>query len=115
MTDREGVDRPPLDEKASSRTVHYPKDLDSRPPGVGNLPRSETFDGTRPPSLAGSEDDDDDESDYDWSAEEDLADEEANFGQKISTKKEQKGWGFKRQVLYQVTCFMDSVVYVRCH
>lgn len=108
MKDREGINRPPLDEKTSSRAVHYPKNLDNRPPGLVNLPRSETFDGSRPPSLAGSDDDEDDESDYDWSAEEDLAEEEAKFEWKMGVKGDRKSWGVKKTITFLFSSLIGS-------
>lgn len=44
----------------------------------------------------------DDSSDYDWSGEEDLVDEEAKFEKKMGLKTKPQGWGVKR---YVYSCF----------
>lgn len=51
---------------------------------------------SRASSIAGTEDDYEEDSDYDWSGEEDLADEEAKFEKQMGQKKKRTGWGPKR-------------------
>ncbi|KAK7054887.1 hypothetical protein VNI00_003350 [Paramarasmius palmivorus] len=48
-----------------------------------------------PPSTTGT-DEEENESDFDWSGEEDLGDEEAKFEQRMGVAQKRKGWGFKR-------------------
>jgi len=82
--------------KAARPTVHYPDDLDR---GPGPTPTHRWYyssDGlnSRPSSIVGT--DDEDSEDYDWSGEEDLADEEAKFEERMGVRNEPTGWSFKR-------------------
>lgn len=80
-----------VDEKAPLKGVHYPSDLDSLP----HRPAIVRVDSDAP-SVAGTDEEYEEDSDYDWSGEEDLVDEEAKFEEQMGKKTKQKGWGFKR-------------------
>jgi hypothetical protein len=54
---------------------------------------------SRASSVAGT-DDEDDGSDYDWSGEDDLIDEETKFEERMGIKQKKKGWGPKRFVTF---------------
>lgn len=95
MDDDRTGEKPLSDEKP--KVVHYPEDVGRRPPGLGALPRFESHDNTIAPSLAGT-DDEDDQSDYDWSGDEDLVDEEEKFEKKMGVQQKPKGWGLARSV-----------------
>lgn len=82
----------------TARTVHYPENLGRRPPGLGALPYFESHTGSNTPSLVGT--DDEDESDYDWSGEEDLVEEEEKFEKKMGVKQKQRGCGIKRYIAW---------------
>ena len=99
-------------EHVKKPTVHYPDDVKPEHPfsfslhqrtdsseglplnggGPGSAP------GSRAASLAGTDDENDGDEDYDWSDEEDLIDEEAKFEKHMGVKVGKKGWGFKRYV-----------------
>ena len=79
------------DEKAPLKGVHYPSDLDSLP----HRPTIIRVDSDAP-SAAGTDEEYEEDSDYDWSGEEDLVDEEAKFEEQMGKKAKRKGWGFKR-------------------
>lgn len=87
----------------TTKAVHYPDNLGRRPPGLGSLPRFESQTPSGPPSLAGTDDEED--SDYDWSGEEDLVEEEEKFEKKMGVKQKRQGCGFKRYVGY-VQCIV---------
>jgi len=96
------------DEMATTtKAVHYPENLGGRPPGLGSLPRFESQTGSNTPSLAGT--DDDEESDYDWSGEEDLVEEEEKFEKKMGVKQKQRGCSFKRVMTFLFSSFIGSV------
>jgi hypothetical protein len=81
-------------------TVHYPSDVKHAPSyheRAATFPpnRADTGPSSRASSVAGT-DDEDDGSDYDWSGEEDLVDQEAKFEQQMGVKHKRTGWGFKR-------------------
>ena len=76
-------------------TVHYPEDLVHTPPAqYSNTPPKLD---SRAPSFAGTDDDDDDE-EFDWSGDEDLADEEAKFSEKMGVNLRVRRWTFWRFV-----------------
>ena len=83
-----------VDEKAPSplKGVHYPSDLN--PPHI-HRPAIIRIDSDAP-SLAGTDDEFEEDSDYDWSGEDDLVDEEAKFEEQMGKGAKQKGWGPKR-------------------
>ncbi|TFK56013.1 hypothetical protein OE88DRAFT_1621194 [Heliocybe sulcata] len=64
---------------------------------------------SRAPSRAETEDEYEDEDNYDWSAEEDLVDEEAKFEAKMGTRKIRKGWGPKRIFTLLFSTLLGSV------
>ena len=81
-----------VDEKAPLKGVHYPSDLNSPPVHRPAIIRVDSD----APSVAGTDDEYEEDSDYDWSGEEDLVDEEAKFEEQMGKKAKRKGWGFKR-------------------
>jgi hypothetical protein len=89
-----------VDRKPSA--VHYPSDVKQAPDDhhTGHaLPHVDSRASSRPPSVAGTDDEGSDEDDYDWSGEEDLVDEAAKFEQKIgNAKAKRKRWGFRKSV-----------------
>ena len=84
-----------VDEKAPLKGVHYPSDLASLPVHRPAIIRVDSD----APSAAGTDDEYEEDSDYDWSGEEDLVDEEAKFEEQMGKKPKRKGWGFKRYAL----------------
>lgn len=111
------MEKPVLDEKGrfpeqqdasneqqnAKPTVHYHQDTNSPAPEYAGGPsraNSFPFHHSRQSSYATSDDGEDDDEDYDWSAEEDLVDEEAKFESQMGIKQKGKGWGPKRSVLY---------------
>ncbi|KAJ3760988.1 Mechanosensitive ion channel-domain-containing protein [Lentinula raphanica] len=110
--------------------VHYPESIDLEPIPVvsgdvspaanrANLKLEEipsrdfNRSGTNSPadaiSLAGT-DDEEDESDYDWSGEDDLVDEEAKFEQQMGVKPKRTGWGFKRIITLLFSSLLGSTL-----
>ncbi|THV05377.1 hypothetical protein K435DRAFT_816370 [Dendrothele bispora CBS 962.96] len=87
----------PVDTKPK---VHYPENIQERQP---------SYTGTQPDtvSLAGTDDEEVD-SDYDWSGEEDLLDQEAKFEEKFGVKRKRKGWGFKRIITLLFSSLIGS-------
>ena len=81
-----------LDEKVPQKGVHYPSDLET--PTI-HRPAIIRVDSDAP-SVAGTDDEFEEDSDYDWSGEEDLVDEEAKFEEHMGKKPKRKGWGSKR-------------------
>lgn len=81
-----------VDEKAPLKGVHYPSDLGS--PHV-HRPAIIRVDSDAP-SVAGTDDEYEEDSNYDWSGEEDLIDEEIKFEEQMGKKQKQKGWNLKR-------------------
>ncbi|KAF8897125.1 Mechanosensitive ion channel-domain-containing protein [Infundibulicybe gibba] len=77
-------------------TVHY-QDSPTHPAAPAYHARYDSGDllSSRPPSIAGTDDEDEPE-DYDWSGEEDLVDEEAKFEERMGVKQKPQGWGPKR-------------------
>jgi len=89
-----------VDEKAPLKGVHYASDLDSpsvHPPAIIRVDSDV-------PSVAGTDDEYDKNSDYDWSGEEDLVDEEAKFEEQMGKGEKRKGWGPKRHVQFGSCC-----------
>lgn len=80
------------DEKAPLKGVHYPSDLNPPPAHRPAIIRADSD----VPSVAGTDDEYEEESDYDWSGEEDLVDEEAKFEEQMGKKPKPKGWGPRR-------------------
>jgi hypothetical protein len=90
--------------------VHYRDDVQhvegsyANTPAATNTPSLPLYEpaadgpSSQPPSIAGT-DDEGEEDEFDWSAEDDLADEEAKFERQAGIKRKQHGWGFKRSVL----------------
>ncbi|KAJ3841228.1 Mechanosensitive ion channel-domain-containing protein [Lentinula raphanica] len=110
--------------------VHYPESIDLEPIPVvsgdvspaanrANMKLEEipsrdfNRSGTNSPadaiSLAGT-DDEEDESDYDWSGEDDLVDEEAKFEQQMGVKPKRTGWGFKRIITLLFSSLLGSTL-----
>ena len=92
--DDKSADSPVLEdnEKAPLKGVHYPPDLTTPPvhrPAIIHVDSDVT-------SVAGTDDEYEGDSDYDWSGEEDLVDEEAKFEEHMGIKPKRKGWGAKR-------------------
>jgi len=71
--------------------VHYSENV--RPSHAG-MRQDSDFMSSRAASLAGPEDGDSE--DYDWSAEEDLVDEEVKFEKQMGVKDKPRGWGLRR-------------------
>ena len=93
--DEKSTDNPvmPEDEKAPLKAVHYPSDL-GPPPGL-HRPVITRIDSDAP-SVAGTDEENEEDSDYDWSDEEDLVEEEAKFEERMGKKQKPKGWGPRR-------------------
>ncbi|KAJ3734469.1 Mechanosensitive ion channel-domain-containing protein [Lentinula guzmanii] len=111
--------------------VHYPESIDLEPVPVVSgdvvspaankaqlrLEEIPTRDfnrsGTNSPadaiSLAGT-DDEEDHSDYDWSGEDDLVDEEAKFEQQMGVRSKRTGWGFKRIITLLFSSLLGSTL-----
>ncbi|KAG5635453.1 hypothetical protein H0H81_011192 [Sphagnurus paluster] len=108
VTDDESETLPDEFDTSKSRpTVHY---IDQLNPDAAPAPaytRSDSADITSRPSSIAT--DDEDSEDYDWSGEEDLADEEANFEERMGLRKtERKGWGFKRIITLLFSTIIGS-------
>lgn len=118
------MEKPDLDEKGrfpeqqdasneqqnAKPTVHYHQDTNSPAPEYAGGPsraNSFPFHHSRQSSYATSDDGEDDDEDYDWSAEEDLVDEEAKFESQMGIKQKRKGWGPKRSVFF--ICMPPSI------
>lgn len=87
----------PIDDVKAKPTVHYVDSNTARPAGLVQASSSRFQDevSSRPPSIAGTDDEEEEEV-YDWSGEEDLVDEEAKFEERMGKKQKNKTWGFKR-------------------
>ncbi|KAF5370064.1 hypothetical protein D9758_001387 [Tetrapyrgos nigripes] len=92
----EGGKSAPVDSKPK---VHYPEHVQQPEPTyrthLDNV------------SLAGTDDDEDD-SDYNWSDEEDLVDQEAKFEEKFGVKRKSQGWGLKRIITLLFSTLIGS-------
>jgi hypothetical protein len=84
--------------KAPLKGVHYPSGLASLPVHRPAIIRVDSD----APSVAGTDDEYEEDSDYDWSGEEDLVDEEAKFEEHMGVKPKRKGWSFKRYALTNI-------------
>ena len=80
------------DEKVPLKGVHYPSDLNPPPVHRPVFIRTDSD----APSVAGTDDEYEEDSNYDWSGEEDLVDEEVKFEEQMGKKHKPKGWGPKR-------------------
>lgn len=80
------------DEKAPLKGVHYPSDLNLPPVNHPPVIRADSD----APSVAGTDEEYEEDSNYDWSGEEDLVDEEVKFEEQMGKKQKPKGWGPKR-------------------
>jgi len=81
--------------QSALRTVHYPEELIHTPsPQYINTPPKLD---SRAPSFVGT-DDDDEEEEFDWSDDEDLADEEAKFSKKMGVNLRARRWTIWRFV-----------------
>ncbi|KAI0069128.1 hypothetical protein BV25DRAFT_1818080 [Artomyces pyxidatus] len=87
---------------APKPSVHYPDDVHVAI-GARDLPQrldsdspSRTAVHSRASSIAGTDDEEDESEDYDWSAEEDLVDEQAKYQQKMGITQRRTGLGFRR-------------------
>jgi hypothetical protein len=95
-----GIERPgDLDDIGAAQpklTVHYPDHVHegSTPGYVNQIPVLES----RASSIMGTDDerDEEDEEHYDWSAEEDLEDQHAEYEKQMGIKSKPKGWGIKK-------------------
>ncbi|EGO01583.1 hypothetical protein SERLA73DRAFT_85328 [Serpula lacrymans var. lacrymans S7.3] len=75
-------------------TVHYPDDINDEPaPSYFNSPPKLE---SRTSSVAGTDDEEEDGDDFDWSGEEDLVEQEANFEKQMGVKLKPRGWGIAR-------------------
>lgn len=91
------------DEKAPIKGVHYPPDLNSPPAHRPAIIRVDSD----IPSVAGTDDEYEEDSNYDWSGEEDLVDEEVKFENQMGKKLKPKGWGPRRHAQLN-TPYTDS-------
>lgn len=92
--------------------VHYPSDVKGPPSpdhhGVG-LPHTDTV-SSRASSVVGTDDEDDDGDDYDWSGEEDLVDEEAKFEKSMTSNRSHgRRWGFRRILSFLLGSLIGSI------
>lgn len=78
-------------------TVHYPTDVSLRE-GLAyqKIPNMPPIDSRASSVASGDERDEDEVEEYDWSAEEDLEDQEAQFEKQMGVKAKPQGWGPKR-------------------
>ena len=74
-------------------SVHYPEELAAPSAQYFNTPPKLD---SRTPSFAGTDDEDDDRDEFDWSGDEDLADEEAKFSERMGVKLKTKRWSILR-------------------
>jgi hypothetical protein len=78
-------------------TVHYPTDVHEVP--VLRYRNGPPKVDPRPTSMVTTDDEHEDENDgenYDWSAEDDLEDQEAEYEKQMGVKTKPEGWGIKR-------------------
>ncbi|KAF5393674.1 hypothetical protein D9757_000348 [Collybiopsis confluens] len=123
-----GVDKWEGELRDTKPKVHYPESVNLEPVPVistgsvgsnkANLriddfpPPNRNFTGDASPaadtaSLAGTDDEDSD-SDYDWSGEDDLVDQEAKFEHKMGVQRKKSGWGFKRIIALLFSSLLGS-------
>lgn len=79
---------------ARSTAVHYPEELEHA--------HSAQYFNTPPnaPSFAGTDEDDNEDDEFDWSGDEDLADEEAKFGKQMGVNLRARRWTIWRFVRF---------------
>ena len=78
-------------------TVHYPHQLPGYAPPMPDAIA---------PSMIGTDEEHEDEEDgedYDWSADEDLDEQQVEFEKQMGIKRKPRGWGFTRYILYQLS------------
>lgn len=93
--DSQGSD---ISQKQSARpTVHYPEELHAPSAQYINTPPKLE---SRAPSFAGTDDEDDDDDEFDWSGDEDLADEEVKFGKQMGVNFRARRWTIWRFVRF---------------
>ncbi|KAF9008845.1 Mechanosensitive ion channel-domain-containing protein [Cyathus striatus] len=89
------------------KAVHYPDNVKPALPYPYTRQDSD-FMSSRTPSIAATDDDDD--SDYDWSGEDDLVDQEAKFEQQhMGVKTAPQGCGFRRIITLLFSTLIGSV------
>ncbi|PFH52860.1 hypothetical protein AMATHDRAFT_139083 [Amanita thiersii Skay4041] len=94
-------------EQRTRPNVHYSTDLSQNKPFPISRTRTDTLDLPRPSSLAVT-DDADNSTDYDWSAEEDLVDEEAKLEKKLNQTEKTNRFGIKRIFLLLFSSLIGS-------
>ncbi|TFY81473.1 hypothetical protein EWM64_g2537 [Hericium alpestre] len=105
-----------VETKGVKPTVHYPADLPTGPTPIYNTipPGIEHGDlyklHSRVESTAGTDDEEDESEDYDWSNEEDLVDEETKFEAQMGLGKQTKGWSLRRILSLLFGSLIGSVV-----
>ncbi|EIW82487.1 hypothetical protein CONPUDRAFT_54256 [Coniophora puteana RWD-64-598 SS2] len=89
-------------------TVHYPDQLAGDPsPGLYfNSPPAHS----RAPSLAGTDDEDFEQDDFDWSGDEELEEEEAKFEKRAGVKVYRRRWGPLRVFTFLFSTLIGSVL-----
>lgn len=88
-----------ISQKQSARpTVHYAEERD-HVPSAQYLNTPPTLD-SRVPSFAGTDEDDDEDEEFDWSSDEDLADEEAKFEKQMGVNLRARRWTIWRFVRF---------------
>ncbi|KAG8218341.1 Mechanosensitive ion channel-domain-containing protein [Butyriboletus roseoflavus] len=97
-----------ISQKQSARpTVHYAEELDHAPSAqyVNTPPKLES----RAPSFAGTDEDDGDREEFDWSDDEDLADEEAKFEKQMGVNLRARRWTIWRLFTILFSSLIGSV------
>ncbi|KIL68115.1 hypothetical protein M378DRAFT_8799 [Amanita muscaria Koide BX008] len=108
MDNRDFVDLSP-DEIDAKPTylVHYPDEVTQRPEPRRVRTESSDLLGSRAPSVAATDDESDD---FDWSGEEDLADEEAKYEKNMGVKGElHSRWGVRRAIIVLFSSLIGSL------
>ncbi|KAG6378412.1 Mechanosensitive ion channel-domain-containing protein [Boletus reticuloceps] len=97
-----------ISQKPSARpTVHYPEELVHSPSAqYSNTPPKLD---SRAPSFAGTDEDDDDDDELDWSDDEDLANEEAKFSEKMGVKLRTRRWSIWRLFTLLFSSLIGSI------
>ncbi|KAF8450863.1 Mechanosensitive ion channel-domain-containing protein [Boletus edulis BED1] len=97
-----------ISQRPSARpTVHYPEELVHSPSAqYSNTPPKLD---SRAPSFAGTDEDDDDDNELDWSDDEDLANEEAKFSEKMGVKLRTRRWSFWRLFTLLFSSLIGSI------
>ncbi|KAH7931366.1 hypothetical protein BV22DRAFT_1027599 [Leucogyrophana mollusca] len=88
-------------------TVHYPDNVNTGhvPTYINSPPKIES----RASSIAGTDEEEEEDEEYDWSGDEDLVDEEAKFEKKMGVKLKPQGWGVKRLFTLLFSSLVGSV------